>query len=183
MSQEADQEPRTWPRGVTSALAGGGFAAVVLAGTIISVGSVGAHEAGVLLESIQTTARFLAAGVLTASATTLALMLTLLGLSDDVSERLNDMHYIRIKYIALIDTAAFIGATGLMAILVVPFSEATEIEGGWYVIVYYLVVAASAILSGLMVTVVLMICKTIFDMTTLFISGADSLLVSDEGEP
>ena len=167
---------------MTSAFWGGGFAAVVLAGTIISVGSVGAHEAGVLLDSIQPTARFLGAGVLTASATTLALMLTLLGLSDNVAERLNDMHYIRIRFIALIDTAAFIGATGLLAILVIPFSEATEIEGGWYVIVYYLAVAASAILSGLMVTVVLMICKTIFDMTSLFISGTESLLVSDEAE-
>jgi len=48
---------------------------------------------------------------------------------------------------------------------------------------YYLAVAASAVLSGLMVTVVLMICKTILDMTSLFISGTESLLVSEEVEP
>ncbi len=133
-----------------------------------------------LLGAIQPTARFLGSSVLTGSATTLALMLTLLGLSHNIQERLADMHYVRIKYIALIDTAAFIGATGLLAALVIPFGEATAVQGGWYIVGYYLIVGASAILSGLMVTVVLMIYRTIADMATLFISDAESSLVIED---
>lgn len=167
-------------RGLSTAVIGGIVVAFVLAGMALTIGFVSAYEAGVLLDSIIPTARFLGSSVLTASATTLALMLTLLGLSANIDKHLADAHYARVKLIALIDTIAFIGATVLLVMLVIPFSEATEVEGTLYLVIYYAIVGGAAILGGVMVTVVLMIYQTIVDMVGLFISGVESDLIAED---
>jgi hypothetical protein len=167
-------------QGLAPAVIGGFLVALFLAGVALTIGRVSAPEAEFLLESILPTARFLGSGVLTASATTLALMLTLLGLSASIDDPLTDAHYGRIRLIALIDTIAFIGATTLLMTIVIPFSDAAEIDASVHVVVYYALVLGSALLGGIMVTVVLMIYRTIVDMTDLFISGAESELVAKE---
>jgi hypothetical protein len=169
-------------RGFTSAVVGGVISAALLAAMALTIGLVSAYEAGVLLESIIPTARFLGSSVLTASATTLALMLTLLGLSSNIDERLADAHYMRVKLIAGIDTIAFIGSAMLLVLLVIPFSEANEVEGSIYLVVYYAIVGGSALLGGVMITVVLMIYQTIADMVDLFLSGVDSDLVAESDQ-
>lgn len=165
--------------GLTSAVVGGVVSAAILASVVLIIGFVSTYEAGILIESILPTARFLGSSVLTASATTLALMLTLLGLSSNLDERLADAHYLRVRLIARIDTAAFIGSALLLVLLVIPFTDASEVEGTIYLVVYYSIVGGSAVLAGLMITVVLMIYQTIDDMVGLFLSGVDSHLVEE----
>ena len=166
--------------GLAPAVIGGCLVALFLAGLALTIGRVSASEAEFLLESLLPTARFLGSGVLTASATTLALMLTLLGLSANIDDTLADAHYGRVRLIALIDTIAFIGATMLLMMIVIPFSDAAEVEARVYVVVYYALVIGSALIGGTMVTVILMIYRTIADMTDLFITGVESRLEAEE---
>ena len=143
----------------------GGLAATLLAlGGMLGVGGVGRWEALDLLDSILPTVRFLCSGVMTATATILALMLTLLALSFQVGENIEQIHYERIRFIAVLDTAAFAGSTILLLWLAIPLKQSETIPEGWFSWIYYLVVVSSALLGGLLVIIVLMLYETIHHM-------------------
>lgn len=166
----------------THALLGGATATVVMAAIALTIGAVSGLEARVLLEAVRPPARFLFSSAATASATTLALMLTLLGLSADIQQNLKDAHYHRIQQIALIDCIAFIASIVLLLTLVIPFGEADAIPIGWYSAIYYFIVGGSALLGGIMVAVILMIYSAVREMADVFVSDARSRLVADEPE-
>jgi hypothetical protein len=100
---------------------------------------------------------------MTASATTLALMLTLLSLSAGIDTKLELSHYRRIKQIALFDVIAFVGATVLLVTLIVPFGENISIPITWYTIIYYVVSIIAGVLGGMLVTVVIMLYTAVRD--------------------
>lgn len=150
------------------AIVGGSIAFIILFAGTYSVGEVGGFEARDLLTSMLPTARFLYSAVVTASATILALMLTLLSLSFNTQGRLDEGHYRRIRRIALIDTVTFIAAMTFLLFLVVPLDEPQQILPSWYEIFYYVTIVGSAILGGLLVTIVLMLYSTVTDIITIF---------------
>jgi hypothetical protein len=98
-------------------LTGGAIALVVTFGGAWAVGETSGAEARALLNGMLPTTRFLCSGVMTASATTLALMLTLLSLSANTSSKLKQDHYERVRQIALLDAIAFIAATCVLLCL------------------------------------------------------------------
>lgn len=77
--QDGERDGRA-PRfiGAKWALAGGAFTALFAVGVMSLVGRVGDYQARRLLEATIPTIRFLSSSVMTASATVLALMLTML---------------------------------------------------------------------------------------------------------
>ncbi len=164
------------------ALVGGAIAAAVTGVIVILSGRLSASEAQVLLEESLPTTRFLCSGVMAASATTLALMLTLLSVSGGTDRDLKAAHYQRVRQIALIDTIAFIGATVLLLLLSMSFGEADRVTAGWYDAIYYAVMGCSALLGGTLISVMLMLYKATCDMITVFAPGMETSLVVDEDE-
>lgn len=166
-----------------AAVGGGAMAALVMGAIVVVVGSVNSGQARVLLEASLPTTRFLASGVMTASATTLALMLTLLSLSTGVDRTLKRGHYERIRQIAFVDVVAFVGATLLLVVLVVPISDATEIPMRWYVGIYYGVSLLAAALGGVLVAVMLLLYAAVRDFILVIVGDDDSPLVDSDEEP
>lgn len=145
------------------ALVGGVLAALVALAGSVSVGRLSGAEGLVLLESMIPTIRFLCSSVMTASATILALMLTLLGLSHRTRTRMKTSHYRRVKQIALVDTATFVLATILLLSLNIPLQQ-EGIPGTWFNTIYYIVIALSSLLGGCLITVMLMLYGAVRDM-------------------
>ena len=165
------------------ALIGGGVAALVLVIIRLAVGGLNGWEAKSLLDSALPTIRFLCSSLMTAAATTLALMLTLLSLGSGSERQIKRAHFERIRLIAFVDVVAFIGATLLLSMLIVPFSEASDIRVEWYEAIYYVVTVLSALLSGLVVAVMLLLYAAVRDMIdTIGPSDASPLLVEEEAD-
>lgn len=164
------------------ALVGGGVAALIMGAVAFSVGTVSGGEARSLLDAALPTIRFLCSSLMTATATTLALMLTLLSLSTGSDRTIRGAHFERIRLIAFVDVVAFVGATVLLAVLVVPFGEATEVPSRWYEGIYYAVTLSSALLSGLLVGVMFLLYAAVRDMITTVRPGEETPLYEPKDE-
>lgn len=166
------------------AILGGVIAALVSAVGSWAVGNVHGSEGLVLLEAMLPTTRFLCSSVMTASATVLALMLTLLSLSTGSSNRFDASHYQRVRQIALIDAIAFVAATVFLLVLNIPLEESDNIATAWYSTAYYVVLGASSLLGGLLVAAILMLYDAVRDMIQVVgIKGQDHPLVKAESAP
>lgn len=122
-----------------AAIGGGVAALVALAGMIIVNVSTGS-EARFLLEGMLPSIRFLCSAVMTATATVLALMLTLLSITGTQEEQLKPLHYDRVRQIAKADSVTFAAALILLLVVSVPLAEPSEVPDNWYTIVYYVAV-------------------------------------------
>lgn len=161
---------------------GGLVAAAVMAAVVITVGTVGAAEARSLLESSTPTVRSFCSTVMVVSASTLALMLTLLGLTTDTEAEIKSGHFARVRQIALVDACAFAGATLVLLALVIPFGEATEIPSGWYVGIYYASTLLAAAIGGAVIAVMILLYAAIRDLIVTFGPGDETPLLEDDGE-
>jgi MFS family permease len=158
------------------ALAGGMVgAAVAFLASYIS-GQVTGMEALSMLETMLPTVRFLCSAVMTASATILALMLTLLSLSHGAQYELQSVHYRRVRQIAWIDSAGFIGATIFLLFLTVPVGGAEKVPASWFSVIFYTTLTISSLLGGVLIAVVLMLYNTLDKLIRVIdpeVDGAD----------
>ena len=164
------------------ALYGGLFAALVMGAIVFIVGTVNSGQARALLEATIPTTRTVSSSVMRVSATTLALMLTLLSLSAGIDQKIKASHFERIRQIAFVDVIAFVAATLLLVILVLPLNDATEIPSGWYVGIYYAISLLAAVLGGVLVAVMLLLYAAIRDLISVVADDDDSPLIDDEAD-
>ena len=165
------------------ALGCGAVVALVAAVLTFVVGRVGGLEAEALLEASLPTIRFLCSSVMTASATTLALLLTLLSLSASADQKLKPEFYRAIQTVALLAVIAFIGASVLLLTLAVPFGEEVEVPATWYVVLYYATTLMAALVVGVLVSVLLSLYQIVGDLiSTFWLDGPSSLLAHEEDE-
>lgn len=151
--------------GGKKALLGGLLAAGIALGGQWMIGQIySGYEARKLLESMSEAAHYLGSAVVTASATILALMLTMLSLSNQADKEFDTIFYGRIKRIGVLTTVSLIGGILLLLFLSVPFQEADGVPGHWYTTIYYIMISFLAVLSGLLVAIVLMLLNA---MTSL----------------
>lgn len=143
------------------AAVGGGVAAVMSLIGMILVNVSSGGEARLLLEGMLPSIRFLCSAVMTATATVLALMLTLLSVSTTQNEQLKSVHYNRVRQIAQVDSGTFAAALILLLLISIPLAESSEVPANWYTIVYYITVVYAASLGGALITVVLMLYNAI----------------------
>lgn len=143
------------------AIGGGVLVAFIGIGIGIGVGMVGASRAASLLETSLPTIRFMASAVMTAAATTLALLLTLLGVTAGNDQQLDKSFYRSVRTVARLTVWAFVGSVVLLASLVIPFSEDLDIPRRWYIGLYYAFTVGSALCAGFLVTVVMVIFSII----------------------
>lgn len=163
-----------------AALGGALGAGVALAGGYV-VGTVSGLEAVVLIETSLPTTRFLASSTMTASATILALMLTLLSLSHSTEYRMRDVHYRRVKHVALADTVAFVASAVFLLLLNIPIEETENVPTRLYSNIYYGMVISASVVGGLLIAVVLMLYQTVRDVIET-IRGDDPGLLAEKTE-
>lgn len=152
---------RTYLRG---ALYSGGVAALVTAGIGLVVSLTSGAPSSLLLEAALPTIRFLASSVATASATTLALLLTLLSLSANTEMSLDADFYRRVRRIAQLDVVAFVGAVGLLVLLVIPIGDETNLSETFYTASYYVLSGFAAVTAGLLVAVIIALYGAVHDI-------------------
>jgi hypothetical protein len=146
------------------ALAGGSLAAAVtLLGMWLS-GMASGSAVDVLLRDFLPSAQDFSETITLASATILALMLTLLGMSSSSDSHLKEAHYVRIRQIAFGDALVFVFAVTLALLLNVPLTESSKLSPTLESVTYYGSLGLSALLGGALVSIVLMIYNAISDM-------------------
>ena len=163
------------------ALFGGALAAAVMGFGVWLTNSASGIALDGLLRELVPNARSFAGTVVLASATILALMLTLLGTSASSDSRLKAAHYIRIRQVALGDTIVFVSAMTLDLLLNIPLSESSEIGSTMQHVVYYGTLGLTSLLGGALVAIVLMIYNTVTDMIeVLALHKEDHPLYADD---
>ena len=165
-----------------AALVGGGVVALVVGGISLVVGQVSGFEAGPMLEAALPTIRFLTASVMTASATTLALLLTLLSMGRSSDADLDDGFYDQVRQTAQLAVAAFIGASVLLTAIVIPFGEESNISATVYTILYYVFTIGTALVTGTLVAVIVTLYQTIDELIEVICSGTSRFLSDTEAD-
>lgn len=143
------------------ALIGGGVATAMILAVVTVVGSVSGYSALDLLKGTLPSIRFLSSTVATGGVTILALMVTLLGLSQSVDTELERVHYRRIQQIAYMASLSVATAIFLLVFLSVPVERSDEIVVTYADWVYYGVVVLASLLGGIMITLVLMLLTAV----------------------
>lgn len=144
------------------ALVGGIIAgSIALAGQWM-VGQVySGWQAHKLLESVISAGLYFGGAIVTGSATILALMLTMLGVTRQTNSEFDAIFFKRIERIGKLSTISFIAGVLLLLFLSVPVQKSDEVPTSWYTAIYYILTSFIAILSGLIVTIVLMLFNAI----------------------
>jgi|TARA_R110002012_G_scaffold212146_1_gene383143 membrane-associated HD superfamily phosphohydrolase len=143
------------------AFLGGIIATVFIGFGAYALGNISGYEAKSLIQSSLPGMNTLCNTIVLASATILTLLLTLLSISSSTKSKLTEDHYKHVLLIAKIDTVVFVAAMIVFQLMNIPVTEADNVPNSWYSIIYYISLALSAILSGGLVSVVLMLYNTV----------------------
>jgi len=143
------------------AIVGGAIAAVVTALGAYLLGNLSGYEAKSLIQSSLPGIHALCNTIVLASATILALLLTLLSFSSGAGSNFKKAHYKQVLQIAQLDTVVFVASMIVFQMMNLPITEAETVEASWYSTIYYVSLGLSSILSGALITVVLMLFNAV----------------------
>lgn len=166
------------------ALLGGIIAAIITGTGVFLLGNLSGYEAKNLIKTSLPGINMLCNTIALASATILALLLTLLGISSGIKSKLKDHHYVQVMAIAKLDAIIFISAIILFQIFNIPITESDELDTNWYSTVYYSSLFLSSLLSGGIVSVILMLYNTVINIIKIVGLGQTDhpLIVNDDEE-
>ena len=136
---------------------------VILLGSFL-LGKLSGYEAKVLIKNSIAGANTLYNTIALASATILALLLTLLGISSGSKTKLKKDHYLQVLQIAKLDTVVFIASVMSFLILNLPITESDSVPNNWFNTIYYISLGLSSILSAGLIVVVLMLYNTVVNI-------------------
>ncbi len=139
---------------------------VILLGTIL-LGRLSGYEAKELIKNSVGGMNTLCNTIALASATILALLLTLLGLSSTSKSKLKKDHYHHILQIAKLDTIVFIAAVITFLLFNLPITESDNVPPSWFSTLYYMSLTVSSILSASLIVVVLMLYNTVVNIVKI----------------
>lgn len=137
------------------------------------------YEAKVLLESIVAGGLYLASSLTGASATIIALMLTVLGLARNANKQFSDALYGQIRWISIISAAVLAGSIIALLMMSVPLTRADNLPRGWIKGLYYTISALLATSSGAMVALVVMLLTAVLGIIRAVAPDADVGASSD----
>jgi len=155
--------------------------AVIGLGTFM-LGRLSGYEAKELIKSSVGGLNTLANTIALASATILALMLTLLGVSSNTSSNLKDDHYKHIMQIAKLDTIVFVASILFFLIFNLPVTESENIPENWFNIIYYITLGISTVLSSALIVVVMMLYNTLVNIIKIVGLGIKDHPLAEGGE-
>lgn len=143
----------------------GGIIAALLTGTgVFLLGNVSGYEAKNLIKSSLPGINMLCNTIALASATILALLLTVLAISSGSKSKLKKYHYLQVMAIAKLDAALFITSIMLFQIFNIPITESDQLPTSWYSNIYWATLFVSSLLSGGIVAVILMLYSTVINI-------------------
>ena len=145
-----------WPILVFFLICGLSVAARWLIGTIYS-----SWEAIELLRALQQSGLFVGSTVATAAATTLALMLALIGMINRVEAEFSHAVYCNIGRIAKLATASLMSSLVLLLFLAFPVGEFDGMPHGWYSSFYEAMFAATTVTVALLAATVAVLYRTV----------------------
>lgn len=146
------------------ALVGGGISLLVIAVGSYLLGHLSGYEAKVLIKNSIDGLNTLCNTIALASATILALLLTLLSLSSSTQSKLKEEHYYHVMQIARIDTGVFIASVMAFLLLNLPITESDTVPENWFDTIYYISLGISSVLSAALIVVVLMLYNTVVNI-------------------
>lgn len=124
-----------------------------------------------LLEAIAPSLRTLCFAVITASATIIPLLMTMLSLARKVESSFDKTFYVRLRIITWLGTVALISATLLLLVISIPITESDGLRR-WYGVVYVAVVMGASTIASLLVGIIVTLYKTmqglLFNLTPGF---------------
>ena len=127
-----------------------------------AIGTIyGSGEAIVLLESLARSGLYLGSATATASATTLALMLTLIGMVRRSETEFDAEVYRNIGHIAQVAFASLLVSLLLLLVLAFPIGEFDDMPDYWYPRLYEGVFAGTVVVVALLSATVTMLYLTI----------------------
>lgn len=148
--------------GTRKALIGGILAATVALVGQWLVGQVyNGYKARELLEAVVSSSLYLASSIVTAAATIIALMLTMLSMTKQTEGEFDSIFFKQIQRIALLSTIALSAGILLLLFLSMPLQESDQVPSNWFTTVYYVLIVFVAGLSGLSVGIVLMLLNAV----------------------
>ncbi|WP_370174725.1 hypothetical protein [Leeuwenhoekiella palythoae] len=162
------------------ALMGGFITFVFLLVAVFVLGNISGYKGKVLIEASLSGINMLCNTIVLGSATILTLLLTLLGISTSSRSTLKKAHYKQVANIAKLDTVLFIFALVLFQIFNIPITESEQVPTFWFKYIYWATLFSSSLLSGMMVTVVLLLYTTVTNIITIVGLGKDHYLISEE---
>lgn len=166
LSDQAKQIGRrvTPPRHIFDwwSLVGGAVTAVIALASYYFFGSVyGAVEAKARIQEMLPPTRTLTLAVMTASTTTLALMLTILGMADRLEKQFDRGFYLKIRNIAMLSTFTVCITLILLSLITMPMFSSDEVGQQVYTVFYWILIMSIAAISGLLVSIVIMLYTTV----------------------
>ncbi|GJM29538.1 MAG: hypothetical protein DHS20C17_21730 [Cyclobacteriaceae bacterium] len=155
---------------------------IILTGTLM-IGELSGYEAKVLIKNSVGAINTLCNTIILASATILALLLTVLGLSSSSDSKLNKDHYLQVLQIAKLDTIVFVASLISFLMFNLPITESEEVPTYLFSTIYYISLITSSILSSALIVVVIMLYNTIVNIIKIVGLGVtDHPLVHSESE-
>ena len=129
--------------------------------TTILLGKLSGYEAKILIKNSVSGVNTLCNTIVLASATILALLLALLGISSNSSSKLKKDHYKYVLDIAKLDTIVFIASIMAFLIFNLPITESDNVPANWFNFIYYATLTIASVLSAALIVVVLMLYNTV----------------------
>ncbi len=117
-------------------------------------------QARSLIEAMAPSTRTLCFAIITASATIIPLMLTMLSFIHQIDREFDRGFYVEIKGVVFISSTSLILSVVLLLMLTMPLVEAENLRP-WFTLAYYALVLFVATVSGLIVMVVVMLYQTV----------------------
>lgn len=159
----------------------GGVLATLLTGTgIFLLGNVSGYEAKHLLSVSLDGLNMLCNTIVLATATILALLLTLLSVSFGSKSKLKKTHYHQILNIAKFDVILFIAALILFQFFNIPIVESENVPTSWFTTIYWATLGSTSIISGMMISVILMLYNAVTNLISIIGLGEDHPLISND---
>lgn len=160
--------------GSRRALYGGITAGAVALGGQWLLGSIySGYEARQFLESMSSSALYFGSAIVTAAATILALMLTILSLTSQSDDDFDKIFYLRVERIGKLATVALMGGIILLLFLSIPIKEADNVPSSWFTIIYYILMTFLAALAGILIAIVLMLQNAISSLIRVIRPSAE----------
>ncbi|WP_046758921.1 hypothetical protein [Kordia jejudonensis] len=157
-----------------------GFLATVFTGLgIFLLGDLSGYEAKNLLKESLSGLNILCNTVVLASATILALLLTVLSVSSGSKNTIKKQHYLQVLNIAKFDVILFISALILFQFFNIPIMESNNVPTSWFDKIYWATLASTSIISGMMITVILMLYNAVTNLIAIIGLGDDHHMLSD----
>ena len=137
-----------------------------------AIGSVySSAEATQLIEALSRAGLYLGSAIATASVTTLALMLTMIGMLKKMEKDFDDETYRDVDLIARLSTATLMISLFVLFTYTMPVGEFETLPEKWYADLYNGLYAATVIMVGLMAATVTVLYRTLRSVISHFTPG------------